>query len=253
MDLNFENWGRVSYSKSLERQLEKVAEVEACRKIEGGGETIIFCTHDPVVTLGRGTQEQDVFGWNGEVCETGRGGRATYHGPSQLVIYPILDLTKKRSCFKSKDIMEYLYWLEDMVVSSLEDLGCSGLTPSRLMDEREGAAVSKNKRSKSAKQLEGSPQRSSAIGSIEGQKDLSLTGVWKGKYKIASIGVAIKKWIAYHGIAINTKEDARAFTGIRPCGYAPEIMSSLEHIYDKPFEYEELCSSFSESIRQNFS
>ncbi|MEO0337323.1 MAG: octanoyltransferase, partial [Pseudomonadota bacterium] len=90
--LEFQEWGLIDYEEAAERQLlllEKVAAGEL-------PDQVVFCWHPPVVTLGRSSLPSDLQGWKGQVVETSRGGRATYHGPEQLVIYPIIDLSKPR-------------------------------------------------------------------------------------------------------------------------------------------------------------
>ncbi|HMN69988.1 MAG TPA: octanoyltransferase, partial [Bdellovibrionales bacterium] len=77
----FEDWGVVEYEASSQRQLEYIERVA-----ETGDERLVFVTHPPVVTLGRATsREEDLIGWSGSLIETSRGGRATYHGPNQIV------------------------------------------------------------------------------------------------------------------------------------------------------------------------
>jgi lipoate-protein ligase B len=149
-------------------------------------ECIVFCQHPAVVTLGRGTEEGDVFSWTGKTIEVSRGGRATYHGPNQLVIYPILDLRESRPNLPGKDINLYLRYLEGILISAFKDMGIES----------------------SAKE----------------------TGIWVGEHKIASIGVAVRKWVSYHGISINVFKDENAFQGINPCGFKSSTMKSLEEI-----------------------
>lgn len=192
--MKFEDWGKVEYAEACERQLRLVQEVSA-----GGEERLVFCTHPPVVTKGRGTTAEDMTGWEGSTIESSRGGRATYHGPSQIVIYPILDLTKSRVHLKERDIHAYLRSLEEITAVGLRELG-----------------VGKAER------------RESAPG------ELSLTGVWVGPKKIASVGIAVRKWISYHGVALNILSDPSAHKGIRPCGFAPDVMTSLEEQIGAP-------------------
>ena len=89
--MNFVDWDLIQYNLAVERQLELVEQVAA-----GGPEMIVFCEHPAIVTLGRATKPEDLAGWTGEVAETSRGGRATYHGPGQIVIYPILNLKERK-------------------------------------------------------------------------------------------------------------------------------------------------------------
>lgn len=178
-----EDWGLIEYPEATARQLARVDAVAS----GDAPECLVFCTHPPVVTVGRATAPQDLDGWSGPLLETSRGGRATYHGPSQLVIYPILDLR-----LRDRDVHAHLRWLEEATVRALRELGLSG-----------------------------AETRATPAGEI------SLTGVWVGEKKIASVGIAVRRWIAYHGVAVNVEADPRAHVGIRPCGFAPGVMTSL--------------------------
>jgi len=186
--LNFEDWGLIDYEKALEKQLEKVNQVSESQSENFG--FLVFCSHPAVVTLGRKTQPGDVFGWQGPVIEISRGGRATYHGPSQLVVYPIL---------KIKDIGKYLRTIEDAIIETINEYGVE--------------AVGKTLQKKT-----------------EVEDATEETGVWVGRQKIASLGIGVKKWVSYHGAAINLDEDPLAFTGMKPCGFNSETMVSLEKL-----------------------
>jgi lipoate-protein ligase B len=186
--MKLEDWGLIEYELSSSKQLESVDQVAA-----GAEERIVFCTHPPIVTLGRATKPGDVAGWSGAVAETSRGGRATYHGPSQLVIYPILDLRLKHERFAERDVHAYLRTLESATVAALRECGLTD-----------------------------------AEARTTGKGEDSLTGVWVGEKKIASIGIAVRKWVTYHGVAVNLEHDPKAHTGIKPCGFSTSIMTSLE-------------------------
>lgn len=177
--IQFENWGLIAYQEALQKQLQYVEEVAEGRRKE----TVIFCSHPPVVTLGRATEAGDVTNWSGEIVEVSRGGRATYHGPDQFVVYPILNLNKR-----GRDLHKYLRWLESIVISLLNDLGVKASL-------REGA-----------------------------------TGVWVDDKKICSIGVAVKKWVTYHGLSLAVDENPQAYSGINPCGFTPQTMTNLERV-----------------------
>ncbi len=187
--LRTENWGEVPYQEATSRQLQYVDEIHSGEREE----TLVICTHPPVVTLGRGTQSGDVFGWTGETLETTRGGRATYHGPSQIVIYPILNLAKARPNIEARDLHDYMRLLEAALVTTLKEFGLDA--EARTVKVADGP---------------------------------SLTGVWVGEHKIASLGIAIKRWISYHGLALNVTHDPLAFTGINPCGFSTSTMTSVE-------------------------
>lgn len=195
----FEKWGLIDYKEALQRQLSLVENIAQGSRQE----TIVFCSHPAVVTLGRGTRPGDLDGWSGATVEVSRGGRATYHGPSQLVVYPLLNLSEPKKYGSPRDLHHYLRALEAWTISGL------------------------SQHIKTTMQETASTQFM-AGGDEAKQGDLWRTGVWVGSKKLASIGIAIKKWISYHGIAINLTHDPEAFQGIQACGYESEIMTSLE-------------------------
>jgi len=189
--LKFEDWGLLDYEEALNRQLQKVEEVSKSQSEDFG--FLIFCTHPAVVTLGRKTQPGDLCGWQGPTKEISRGGRATYHGPSQLVVYPI---------FKIRDIGRYLRSFENAILNVLENYGVE--------------AVGKTLQKKT-----------------EVSEEIEETGVWVGRQKIASLGIGVKKWVTYHGAAINLDHDPEAFQGLKPCGFTSDTMVSLEKILNQ--------------------
>ncbi len=184
--LHLVDWGRTSYDDACSRQAELVA-----RRIAGGiGDTLVFTEHDPVYTIGlRSGAEQHLI-WDEarrkregiEVARTNRGGDITYHGPGQIVGYPIVSLNNRR------DLHAYLRLLEQVMINTV---GSLGLVASR----REG-----------------------------------LTGIWLGERKVAAIGVAVRRWVAYHGFALNVNAQLAHFEGIVPCGIAARqgTVTSLE-------------------------
>lgn len=201
VDLEFQDWGLIPYQDALDRMLELVPKV--ADGLHPG--TLIFCSHPPVITRGRATQPGDVFAWDGPQLEVSRGGRATYHGPSQLVVYPVLSLKDARKGRAPQEIAGYLRALENAIVDTLAEDGI--------------AAVGKSLKKKSA--------------------DLAAadeTGVWVGERKIASLGIGVKRWVAYHGAAINLDHDPKAFTGLNPCGFRTGVMTSLQEILGKPID-----------------
>jgi len=171
------DWGRTSYADALAHQEALVAQ-----RIAGEiSDTLVFTEHDPVFTLGRRAGAEQHLIW-GEaeraqrgiaLAQTSRGGDITYHGPGQIVGYPIVSLDARR------DLHSYLRFLEQVLINVV---GALGLAANR----RPG-----------------------------------LTGIWIGERKVAAIGVAVKRWIAYHGFALNLAPDLTHFGGIVPCGIAP--------------------------------
>lgn len=194
--MEIQDWGEIEYEAAVDRQLALV-EAVAAGNVQ---EAIVFCTHPPVVTLGRTTPASDLIGWQGSLVESSRGGRATYHGPSQMVVYPILDLRREdRPGLRSQNVRGYVCLLGKMLEDLVRELGVDAHL-------RQGTDIDED----------GKPRQ--------------LTGVWIGERKVASIGVAVKKWVTYHGVAINVFKDATAFAGIKPCGFRPGTMVSLEEL-----------------------
>lgn len=147
------------------------------------GDTLLLLQHEPVITVGRTDREATPaagLALSIPIVETSRGGQATYHGPGQLVLYPILDL-RQWGC----DLHEYLRQLEAVVITALAALG------------------------------------------LEAHRVEGYTGVWVGEKKIASVGVAVRGWISYHGVALNVSNDLAGFFAINPCGLPAETMTRV--------------------------
>lgn len=213
-DLDQQIWGLIEYRQAVERQLQLVDDVANHR----ARETLVFCSHPAVVTTGRTTPKNDLFGWSGPVVESSRGGRATYHGPSQLVIYPILDLRREdRPGLRERNVAGYIRLLGETVADLIKGLGIAA-------ELRQGQEKDE-----------------------DGEKR-ELTGIWVGERKVASIGVAVRKWVTYHGIAINVHRDANAFEGIRPCGFRPDTMASLEEFLNHTISCDVLSHRFAELL-----
>ena len=153
------------------------------RRLAGGDDRLLLLEHPAVYTLGRGADPR-FLGPAAEgpipIVRTSRGGQVTYHGPGQLVGYPIVDLRAHRC-----DVRWYVRQLEAVLIETLAQTGIAG-------ERREGAP-----------------------------------GVWVGAAKIASIGVAIRRWVTWHGVALNVGADLSAFEGITPCGLDGVRMTSL--------------------------
>jgi lipoyl(octanoyl) transferase len=145
---------------------------------------LLLLEHEPVYTIGRTPDQSSLLGavdLPHPLFVINRGGQATYHGPGQLMGYPIVDL---RRC--GQDLHKYLRWLERLLIDLLAE---HDITASR----RE-----------------------------------SLTGVWVGDRKIASIGVGVRHWITMHGFALNVCGDLSPFNHIVPCGINNVAMTSME-------------------------
>ncbi len=195
---DFVDWGLIDYQKALSQQI-ALAEKTAEESLPG---TIVFCSHPEIVTLGSKTRSDDVISWDGPQIQISRGGRATYHGPSQLVIYPIINLNLPSPTRPAKDIHIFLRQFESAIIETLKDYDIKALGKSLQKKNSEA----------------------------EGQDE---TGVWFQDQKLASLGIQVKRWVSLHGAAINLEHDSQAFRGIKPCGFEPERMISVEKILNK--------------------
>jgi len=140
-----------------------------------------------------------------------RGGGVTYHGPGQLIAYPVLNLN-----YLKKDIHFFLRQLEELAIELLSDFGIKGLRYKGLT----GVWIDKS-----------CPFLNNAYDSSEKGLD---------KQKIVSIGIAIRNWITFHGMSINVKkDDLDNFSLIKPCGMDIE-MTSLESILHRDIEIDDI-------------
>ncbi len=213
--LLFLDWGLIAYSEALEKQLQLVQQV-ADENLPG---VIIFCSHPAVVTLGRATQNGDITTWNGDTVEVSRGGRATYHGPSQVVVYPIINLKYSRHGRNPNEIFGFLRDFEKAIIETLKVYGIESVGKS--LQKKDPAAEGKDE-----------------------------TGVWVGSQKIASLGIAIKKWVTYHGAAINLDHDPKAFQGLNPCGFSSSTMISLEQLKQQPVDRIRFIENLKEQLEK---
>ena len=156
-----------------------------------------LCEHPPVYTQGLAGKAEHVLATHAAdipIVQTDRGGQITYHGPGQILAYPLLDLRRLGYFVK-----EYVFRLEDAVLRTLADLGITGHRVSgapgvyvHLAEPRGNAILKLN----------------------EAQLATAAVG------KIAALGVKIHRHASYHGLALNVAMDLAPFTAINPCGYA---------------------------------
>jgi len=157
-------------------------------------DTILLLEHAETITVGRsrGAASNVVQPGSVPIVEVERGGDVTWHGPGQLVAYPIIALTGTR-----RDLHAHLHALEDAVIALLADLG------------------------------------------LPAGRDARNTGVWLphagGARKVCSVGIACRRWVTWHGLALNAAPDLSAFARIRPCGFSPDVMTRLaDHLQPTP-------------------
>ncbi len=171
------------YGKTVTLMEEKVA----CLINKSSEEVVYLVEHEDVYTAGTSFKENELLNpRNIPVIYTNRGGKFTYHGAGQRVIYPILDLGSKN---RQKDLKLYVSLLEKWIINSLLHLGIEAFTI----------------------------------------KD--VIGIWVRENgvpaKIGSIGIRVKKWVTYHGIAVNISTNLDMFLGIIACGLEKVPITSL--------------------------
>ena len=170
------------------------------------GDTLILLEHPPTITTGRRGNLSNLTA-SGEVLKkrgvhiessTGRGGDITFHGPGQMVGYPIIGIKDRKG-----GVPGYVRSLEEVVIGCLSDFGIGA----RRVDK--------------------------------------LTGVWVKRSKIASIGVGVRRWVTWHGFALNVNTDLSWFETMVPCGIPQVRMTSIKDWMQsaEDVEMEAVCES----------
>jgi lipoyl(octanoyl) transferase len=166
-----------------------VAEMEARAEAIAAGEAnerVWLVEHPPLYTAGTSARPQDLIDARFPVFKTGRGGQYTYHGPGQRVAYVMLDLKRRRP-----DLRAYVASLEAWLIDALAALGVHGETREALV----GVWVTR-------------PDKPRAPDGAAAED------------KIAAIGVRVRRWATFHGVALNVAPNLSHFAGIVPCGVA---------------------------------
>tara|TARA_B100001559_G_scaffold54632_1_gene43302 strand:+ start:131 stop:748 length:618 start_codon:yes stop_codon:yes gene_type:complete len=179
----------VDYSESMKILEKRVTDVLAGEKKE----LLWVLEHQSVYTAGASSNQFDLIDKKVNVIKTNRGGKHTYHGPGQKIVYFVLNLNKRE-----KNIRKLLNNIEQCIISVLKDFG------------------------------------------IKSQADRKNIGIWirknKELYKIAAIGIKVKKWVAFHGFAINVSNDLTKFNAIVPCGIKNSKITSLNSLGIKNYK-----------------
>lgn len=170
-------------------------------------DVLLYVEHPHVITLGRKSDAaQDiVLRGRAPVYEIERGGEATYHGPGQLVGYPIFKLQEGE-----RDLHRFLRNQEEALIRAIAPYG------------------------------------------LEGERNPGYTGVWCRGKKLASIGVAVRRWVTYHGFGLNVSTDLSYFGLINPCGLSAETMSSVEVMAGRSVEMGEMKAAIAAEFEPIF-
>jgi lipoyl(octanoyl) transferase len=197
MHINLLHLGRVPFSDALVIQQQLIA----ARKQNLIADTLLLLEHPPVITLGRNSNRSNILASDSllasrgvELHEINRGGDVTYHGPGQLVGYPIIDLRGDLPGKKGPYLgpVDYVRLLEEVLIRTCADFG------------------------------------------VMAQRICRRTGVWTlaggsiAEKKVAAIGVHVSQGVTSHGFALNVTTDLRDFDWIVPCGITDRAVTSLE-------------------------
>ena len=173
----------IDYTKSM-----KILEKRAHDVFLGKKDELLWVLeHNPVYTAGASSKSIDLLDKKIKVIKTNRGGKHTFHGPGQKVVYFVLNLNKRE-----KDIRKLISKIEKCIIEILNEY------------------------------------------KIKSYPDRKNIGIWVGeknkRMKIAAIGIKVKRWVAYHGFALNVKNDLKKYNGIIPCGIKNKGITSLKKI-----------------------
>ena len=200
--LTIHNLGRKDYAEIWKLQHQLVEE-----RIQGGPDVLLLVEHPHVLT--RGSQcKGKTMGPQTEadipIHDVERGGDATYHGPGQMVGYPILHLKERRL-----SLSQYIRGLEDVLIETV------------------------------------SPW-------VKAERLPGFTGIWARGKKLASIGVAVRRWVTYHGLALNVNTDLSYFNLIYPCRLEPSQMTSLKQLCGQPIPSQKVSHHFTQCFQTCF-
>lgn len=190
-------------------------EARAAAIAEGrAGELVWLLEHPPLYTAGVSAKADDLLDpQRFPVFQTARGGQFTYHGPGQRVAYVMLDLTRR-----GRDVRAFVGALEAWIIGALDRFNVRG----EIREGRVGVWVERRQ--------PGAPTRED---------------------KIAAIGVKLRRWVSFHGVALNVEPDLAHFSGIVPCGQTQHGVTSLVDL-GLPVTMDEADAALKASFRQVF-
>jgi lipoate-protein ligase B len=190
------NLGRSRYLEVLDLQ-RRLVELRQGNLVP---DTLLLVEHEPVITLGRRGNRTNILSTAAELDSEGiqvhpveRGGDVTYHGPGQLVVYPVVHLTQRKL-----SVSMFVDLLEETIIQVVADFG------------------------------------------IEAGRDPQHRGVWVSHQKLAAIGVAVRRWVSFHGIALNVSPNMDHFCHINPCELRSEQVTSMANLLGETPSMEEV-------------
>ncbi|HEY2823524.1 MAG TPA: lipoyl(octanoyl) transferase LipB [Candidatus Acidoferrum sp.] len=212
--------GFIGYADAFELQ----KRIVAARKADAIGDVLLLCEHPHVITLGRSGKRENLLASDRvleqkgvEFHATNRGGDITYHGPGQIVGYPVIQLAAIR-----RDVVWYVRMLEEVMIRACADFGITA----RREEGKTGAWIDL------------------AVGS-EASKAAAAE-------KIGAIGVHISRWVTSHGFAFNVATDLRYFDLIVPCGITERKATSLEKVLGRAVKRNETAPKLVEHFGEVF-
>ena len=206
--------GQIAYEEAFDLQVQLVQQLAESDSMREG--YLLLLEHPPTFTVGRSGSGDNVLASAEELERRGarllrvnRGGDVTFHGPGQVVAYPIVRLERQ-----ARDVHRYLRLLEEVVIRTLSRFG------------------------------------------VHAHREPAYTGAWVGDEKIAAIGVAVRRWITYHGVSINVATDLSYFDMIHPCGILDRGVTSLAKVMGcravEPIGPGEVARAFAEEFAETF-
>jgi lipoyl(octanoyl) transferase len=220
-------------------------------------ETVLFLEHPPVITVGRRTETDRELhvpeGAEVEIAETDRGGKSTFHGPGQLVCYPILDLGNH-----GKDVKRYVHDLEEALIRTLATFELDATRYEGLtgvwMPPGGGRSAASSASLASGGGRDSAYARPARQSDVQRRERTAEPGsARQGPRKIASIGVHVSRWVTTHGYALNVDLDPAPFTEwITACGLEDAAFTTMARELARPLSVEDVRPSAIEAIADVF-
>jgi lipoyl(octanoyl) transferase len=232
--------GTIDYGTGLRLQEKLVA----LRKEGRIGDVLLLLEHTPVITLGRNAKASNIVGApetlvqrGVEVFESDRGGDVTFHGPGQLVGYPIFDLRGFHSSSENRNTMgaiEFVRNLEEVLIRTCAEFGI----PTKRVAGLTGVWTEPHEPAESSTQLDG---RGRPSPHAQGQPTTA-------EAKIAALGIHISRGVTSHGIALNVNTDLSFFNLIVPCGITSKPVTSMQKELGRDIALQEVAHALSRNF-----